>query len=208
MSDPRTVLKMRSTIRGRGRGSLTRSLASVAVAVLALHELRCLLGTFGAGEAVRLGAVVPLLACVGVLFLAARLLRARLSGTAPAAGSIARLSLARQLAVFAVAIAGLYLAEAIAEGVLLAGGIDSLGLLAPGGLCVLPLAVALAPICLLADRWFGRLEVLAAAAAGGHYVRRSSPAPLGLSLASRPTGGGISPLALGFARRPPPLSFG
>lgn len=207
MSDPRTVLKMRSTIRGRGRGSLTRSLASVAVAVLALHELRCLLGTFGAGEAVRLGAVVPLLACAGVLFLTIRLLRARLSGAAPAASSINHLSLARQLAVFAVAITGLYLAEAIAEGVLLAGGIDGLALLAPGGLCVLPLALALAPICLLADRWFGRLEVLAAAA-GRRYVRRSAPARLGLPLASRPANGGISPLAFGLARRPPPLSFG
>ena len=207
MSDPRTVLKMRSTIWGQGRSSLTRSLASVAVAVPALHELRCLLGSFGAGEAVRLGTVVPLLACAGAIFLAARLLRARLSGAAPTASSIDHLSLARQLAVFAIAIAGLYLAEAIAEGVLLAGSIDSLGLLAPGGLCVLPLALALAPICLLVDRWFGRLEVLTAAA-GRRHVRRSSPARLGLPLTSRPTDGGISPLALGFARRPPPLSFG
>jgi hypothetical protein len=192
---------------GRGWGSLSRTLALVAIAVLALHELRCLLGVFGAGEAVRLGAVVPLLAAAGVLVLAVRLLGARFSGTAPTASSIARLPLARQLAVLAVAIAGLYLAEALAEGVLLAGSLGGLGLLAPGGLCVLPLAIALAPICLLADRWFGRLEELAAAA-GTQPERPSSPLRLGLPLASRPTCAGLSPLALGLARRGPPLSFG
>ncbi len=198
---------MKLRMAGRGWGSLSRTLALVALAVLALHELRCLLGAFGAGESVRLGTVVPLLACVGIAALAARLVRARLSGTAPTAGSIARLPLARRLAVFAVAIAGLYLAEALAEGVLLAGGFGDLGVLAPGGLCVLPLALALAPICLLADRWFGRLEALVAVA-GGRLERPSSPLRLGLPLVSQPTGASISPLALGLARRGPPLSFG
>ncbi|MEZ5077178.1 MAG: hypothetical protein R2725_07035 [Solirubrobacterales bacterium] len=192
---------------GRGWGSLSRTLALVAVAVLVLHELRCLLGALGAGEAVRLGAVVPLIACAGLLVLAARLLRARLGGRAPAASSIATLPLARQLAVFAAAIVGLYLAGALAEGVLLAGGLGGLGLLAPGGLCVLPLAFALAPICLLADRCFGRLEELAAVA-GAQPERPSSPLQLGLPLASWPTCAGLSPLALGLARRGPPLSFG
>lgn len=199
------VMKLRDA--GRGWGSLTRTLALVAIAVLALHELRCLLGALGAGEAVRLGAVVPLIACAGVLVLAARLLRARLGGEAPRASSISRLPLGRQLAVLAVAIAGLYLAEALAEGALLAGGLGGIGLLAPGGLCVLPLALALAPICLLADRWFGRLEELAAAT-GARAKRPSSPLRLGLPLASRSTCAGISPLALGLARRGPPLSFG
>ncbi len=202
------VMKLRDA--GRGWGSLTRTLALVAIAVLALHELRCLLGALGAGEAVRLGAIVPLIACAGVLVLAARLLRARLGGEAPRASSISRLPLGRQLAVLAVAIAGLYLAEALAEGALLAGGLGGLGglgLLAPGGLCVLPLALALAPICLLADRWFGRLEELAAAT-GARAKRPSSPLRLGLPLASRSTCAGISPLALGLARRGPPLSFG
>ncbi len=199
------VMKVRNA--GRGWGSLSRTLALAAIAVLALHELRCLFGVFGAGEAVRLGAVVPLLASAGVLVLAARLLRARLSGTAPTTSSIARLPPARQLAIVAVAIAGLYLAEVLAEGVLLAGSLGGLGLLTPGGLCVLPLALALAPVCLLADRWFGRLEALVATA-GGRRERPTSPLRLGLPLASQPTGASISPLALGLARRGPPFSFG
>jgi len=199
------VMKLRDA--GRGWGSLSRTLALVAVAVLALHELRCLLGALGAGEAVRLGAVVPLIACAGLLVLAARLLRARVGGTAPTTSSISGLPLARQLAVFAAAIIAFYLAGALAEGALLAGGLGGLGLLAPGGLCVLPLALALAPICLLADRWFGRLEELAAAT-GAQPERPSSPLRLGLPLASRPTCAGLSPLALGLARRGPPLSFG
>ncbi len=198
---------MRSSKVGRGWGSLSRTLALILVAALALHELRCLFGAFGAGETVDLGLVVPLLACVGVLALAARLLRARLSGRVPTAGSIAKLPLARQLAIFAAAIAGLYLVEALAEGVLLAKSFGGLGLLAPGGLCVLPLALALAPICLLADRWFGRIEALVAATPE-RRERPSSPLPLGLPLASQPTGVGISPLALGLARRGPPLCFG
>lgn len=186
---------------------MARPLALVAVAVLALHELlRCLLGSFGPGGASGIG--FPwLLAYLGVILLASRLLRARISGVAPRPTSIGGLSLKRQAALWAIAIAGLYLVEAVAEGVVFAGTVDGLGVFGPGGLCVLPLAIALAPLCLLADRWFGRLEV-SAAGARRQPSGRPFQAPLRVQLDSGPTGAGISPLAFGLARRPPPLSFG
>ena len=180
----------------------------VAVAVLALHELRCIFeALIGSGQGVGAGALVPLLASLGALVLAARLVGARLTGIAPGASSLARLPLVQQLAISATAIAGLYLTEAVAESLLLAGAVGGLDVFTPGGLCVLPLALALAPICLFADRWFGRIEELVAAA-GGRCELPSSPLRLGLPLASWPTGASISPLALGLARRGPPPSFG
>lgn len=198
--DNRHAMRFDLSAISRRLGPLARPLGLVAVATPALHELRCL--PFLGGSEIGFGWVAALLACLGLILLGVRLWRVRL-GRADRVPEASRYSTGYRVVAFALAILALYVCEALLEGALLATGAG--GLLGPGGWCVLPLALALAPLCLLADRGFGRLE--AAAAVRRPRLRR--PAVLSLSrIASAPARSLPSPLASGLARRPPPLSLG
>lgn len=197
-------MKMDRVRRAGGSLSQTGLPAFAILAALALREVRCLIG---AASGPGLGHVGGLLACLALLILASRLWRARRRGAALGRGGHGLPSVRALLLIF-LAISLVFLAEETAEGLLRAEGLAwCLGAGGPAAWLVLLSALALAPSCLLADRWFARLETLVAVAGRTRLVvarpRASTPPPDVSGRALRP-----APLAFGIARRPPPPVLG
>jgi hypothetical protein len=192
----------------RRHGSIARSAALIALAALAVHQLRYLFA-YGPdtgrqlseqGHAYLLQAL-PLLIGFAVATLAAGLVRVALRGR-PGGAPIA--ALPSRLALYAGAIAAVFVAQETLEGAVFAGHASGVtAVLGSGGWIAFPLASIFAVLCAALDGGLARLEQLVSAvgeaSARPRAPRRLDPAPAGLTvpLAS-------APLAFGLARRPPP----
>jgi hypothetical protein len=194
-------------MKSADRLSLARAAALIAVAELAVHQLRYLLA-FGGGTGEQLAhqghsylaGAAPVLAALAISTVAAGILRAALRGRRP----IQSASTARRAALFALAILAVYIAQESVEGLLAPGHpAGAAALLAHGGLLALPLAIALGAVAALLDRGFTGLERFVAGPAERRRPRATVRArrPRAPELAVR----AASPLAFGLARRPPPL---
>jgi hypothetical protein len=192
----------------RRQGSIPRSAALIALAAVAVHQLRYLL-SYGSGSGEELARqghaylfqALPILIGFGVATVAATLVRAALS---PAPGRPAIASPHLRVLVYAAAIATAFAVQETAEGLLFAGHASGIAaVLGAGGWLALPLATFFGALCAALDGGLAKLESLLATAAlpsgrpraprgHGAFVSRTS-----VPLASRP-------LAFGLARRPPP----
>jgi hypothetical protein len=189
----------------RQRGSAVRSAALIALAALAVHQLRY----YGAGAHEALAGqahgylvhALPVLLGFGAAAIAAGLLRAALS-----AGSSPALATPRLRAViYAASILVVFVVQESAEG-LLSGGQASVvaAVFGAGGWLALPLAVLFGPVCALLDGGLARLEELVAAVAERPH-RPRAPRRARPRTSRRPVRLTSLPLAFGLARRPPPL---
>jgi hypothetical protein len=186
---------------------LPRTAALVALGGLIVHQLRYL-GAYG-GEAGRelaaqghgyLGQLTPLVIALALAGVAGCLVRAALTGRAGRKrGPLGA------TAVFAGAILATFAVQETVEGFIFAGHLDGLdAVFGGGGWLAVPLALVLGFAAALLDAGLGRLEsALAALAPARHRSRRAAvvarrPQPVFLPR--------ISPLALGAARRPPPVT--
>ena len=186
--------------------ALPRTAALVALGALIVHQLRYF-GAYGgdAGSQLAaqghgyLGQLTPLVIALALAAVAGCLVRAALTGRSGRARS-------RSLAtgVFAGAILATFAAQETIEGFLFAGHLDGLGaIFGGGGWLAVPLALALGLVSALIETGLGRLELaLAGFAAPRHVARRPRARVLRPPAIFLPR---ISPLALGAARRPPPL---
>ena len=186
---------------------LPRTAALVALGALIVHQLRYF-GAYG-GDAGRelaaqghgyLGQVTPLVIALALAAVAGCLVRAALTGRAGRGRS--RIG---ATAIFAGAILATFAAQETVEGFLFSGHLDGAGaVFGAGGWLAVPLALALGFVSALLDAGLGRLEaVLATSAPARHRARRGSVTarrPQTVFLTR------ISPLALGAARRPPPVA--
>ena len=193
----------------RQQGSLPRSAGLIALAALAVHQLRYLLAYgSGAGQVLAdqghgyLTQLAPVLIGFVLATLAAGLLRAALRRQRPA-GPLGR-SLPARAALYAATIFAVFSAQELCEGALLAGHAGGLAaVLAGGGWLALPLAALTGLLAALLD---GGLAALARLVAEGdrpalpRAPRRSGS--LRPEVAMRLTV--AAPLAFGLARRPPP----
>ncbi len=186
----------------------SRSVALVAFAAFAVHQLHFLLsaGT-AAGEELRregysyLGHIPATLAALAITAIAARLL---LACFAPAVGRTGSLGALRHPVRFAVAILAVFAAQETLEALLFAHHAEGvLAALAQGWWLTLLLCAILGPLFFVLDRWLGRLERLVAAT-GPRPAPRRARARATLPVARREPASGLSPLAFGLARRPPP----
>jgi hypothetical protein len=186
---------------------VSRTAALVALGALVVHQLRYL-GTYGADAGAQLtaqghgylGDVTPLVIAVSLAAVAACLVRAALGEP-----SQRRRGPTAATAVFAVAIFGTFAAQEALEGMLFAGHLHGVAaVFGQGGWLAVPLALALAAICVLVETVLGRLESALAVLVSPRSERRrpavTAAAPRAVLLRR------ISPLALGTARRPPPLA--
>lgn len=196
----------------RRDASHSRTAALIALGAFAVHQLHYLLSSgSGLGEELRaegysyLGHVPPTLAGLAFTVIAARLLIAYFGLTKRSSGS-SRPPLQRS-ALFAIAIFGVYVAQETLEAVFFAQHAEGvLSALGHGWWMTLLLSACLGPVFFALDRWIGRLERLVAeiaqpqtfspAAKENHRPRRAADVRIGLS-----------PLAFGLARRPPPLAL-
>jgi hypothetical protein len=192
----------------RQRGSVLRSAALIALAALAVHQLRYLLA-YGAGTQEALAAqghgyllhAVPVLIGFGVAAIAAGLLRAALrSGSSPALATPRLRAL-----VYAASILAVFVVQESAEGLLSAGHASGLAaVFAAGGWLALPLAVLFAGLCAVLDGGIAMLEAIVAARAP-RSIRQRAPRCSLPGASRRPARLTSLPLAFGLARRPPPL---
>ncbi len=192
----------------RRQGSIARSAALIALAALAVHQLRYLLA-YGSdsgrqlseqGHAYLLQAL-PLLIGFAAATLAAGLVRAALRSR-PGRSPIAPLH--RRLALYAAAVATVFVVQETLEGAVFAGHAAGLAAaLGSGGWIALPLAVVLGAVCAALDGGFARLELLFSAVRG-EPVRLRAPRRLGPSSTTITVPLASLPLAFGLARRPPP----
>jgi hypothetical protein len=192
----------------RTKGSLARSAALIAVAVLAVHELRYLLsfgvgahdGAAGQGHTY-LAAALPTVVGFGVAIIAAGLLRAAIR-----AGSSPSIAAPRARALlYAASILSVYVVQESAESILSAGETTLLAAaFGAGGWIALPLAVAFGAACAVLDGGLALLEARFAAAASRSQRLR---APRGAHPRTAPHVPALAslPLPFGLARRPPPL---
>ena len=186
---------------------LPRTAALVALGALIVHQLRYFAAYGGdAGTALAaqghgyLGQVTPLILALALAAVAGCLMRAALTGRA---GESRGRSAAG--AVYAGAIFATFAAQETVEGLLFAGHLDGVSaVFGGGGWLAVPLALVLGLGAAVLDAGLGRLESTLAALAPPRKQgrRRSSPAlrPQAVFLPR------ISPLALGSARRPPPVA--
>ncbi|MGD9734253.1 MAG: hypothetical protein AB7V58_01400 [Solirubrobacterales bacterium] len=152
-----------------------------------------------------LGHVPPTLAALAFTVIAARLLIAYFGPTKQSSGS-SRPPIQRS-AIFVVAIFGVYVAQETLEAVLFAPHAEGvLAALGHGWWLTLLLSAFLGPIFFALDRWIGRLEQLVAEIAQPQTFSSTAKE-------NRKPGRaadvriGLSPLAFGLARRPPPLAL-
>jgi hypothetical protein len=193
----------------RRHGSTPRSAALIALAALAVHQLRYLLayGSDAHSELLRQGHAylfqsLPVLIGFGLSAVAASLVRAVLRGPAGAAIPSHRL----RALLYATSIAAVFAVQETAEGLLFAAHASGIAaVFAAGGWLVLPLAMLFGALCAALDGGLAKLESLVA--------RVESPLPR--PRAPRRDGANGSrtavplascPLAFGLARRPPPLA--
>lgn len=174
----------------RPSGSTLRVAALIAVAALALHELRYLIGFGGdAGAALEArghgylgaaGIVAALLAALAAAELLVAVRRSLRSGTSSPQAPFGVLWMAATCVLVAV-----YAGQELAEGVLVTGHPDGVATLAAAnGWVAAPLAVAIGAVVALAVRGSAAVEALAAARgargtapARGLAPRRPAPAP-------------------------------
>lgn len=196
--------------RPRRHGSIARSAALIALAALAVHQLRYLLayGSDAHTELLRQGHAylfqsVPVLIGFGLSAIAAGLVSAVLRG--PAGTAIASHRLRALL--YATSIAAVFAVQETAEGLLFAGHASGIAaaVFGAGGWLVLPLAILFGALCAALDGGFAKLESLVARVESPlprpRAPRRHDPTSsrTAVPLASLP-------LAFGLARRPPPLA--
>jgi hypothetical protein len=194
----------------RRQGSIPRSAALIALAALAVHQLRYLLayGPASHHELSRQGhaylsQALPLLLGFVTAALLAGLIRAAM-GTVPRRTALAPAGL-RALG-YAAAIAGVFTVQETTEGLLFAGHASgTAAVLGAGGWLALPLAALFGVLCAALDGGLAKLEALIAPGASP-TPRRRAPQRLG-GPASRLSAPMASlPLAFGLARRPPPIA--
>ena len=185
-------------------GRTLRLAAPLLPAALLLHEAFYLLAPGGGGGAHGyLGVAVPLVAALGATLALAMVL---IPLVAPAVQPRAE---SQPLMPFALGggLITVFLIQELAEALLLGGGAASmLGVLAWGWL-LLPLAIALGALSLLAIRCLDRAGALLVSIVRPRPVQSRRPrrgAPLRPRMRARRS---LSPLAFGLARRPPPVAL-
>lgn len=192
----------------RRQGSIARSAALIALAALAVHQLRYLLAyRSGSGRQLSeqghayLLQALPLLIGFAVAILVAGLVRAVLR---PGTGCLSVPRFHSRLALYAVAIATIFVVQETLEGAIFAGHASGIAAaLASGGWLALPLAAVFGAGCALLDGGLARLEQLVCAARD-RSIRPRAPRRLGSALAGFAVPLASTPLAFGLARRPPP----
>jgi hypothetical protein len=182
-----------------------RLAAILALGAFALHQLRYLIafGDSSSAELARQGHgymadALPVMAVFGLSALLATMMRAR-SGA-----GLVRAPLHRRTSIFSLALLSIYAIQESLEGMLAAGHPGGVAaVLAAGGWVAIPLAIALGRLAALMAKG---LEGFESAIASRRAPRRLRRAPLvqGRPLAARAARLPRTPLAFGFARRPPP----
>jgi len=150
----------------RRHGSTPRSAALIALAALAVHQLRYLLayGSDAHTELLRQGHAylfqsLPVLIGFGLSAIAASLVRAVLRGPAGTAIESRRL----RALLYATSIAAVFAVQETAEGLLFAGHASGIAaVFAAGGWLVLPLAMLFGALCAALDGGLAKLESLVA----------------------------------------------
>ncbi len=192
-------------------GTLLRTIAIVGLGAFAAHQLCFLValatrgGLMDVDGRAFLGHVPTMLAVLAVALIAGRLWVAY-TGTSKADDVASSASMFRRSLAFGAAIVAVYLAQEMLESALFSPHAEDLaGILADGGWLALLVAFCLGPICILLDRGIGQLEArVARASHRGDQARGTTPATWSLvTFLGAPST--LSPLALGIARRPPPL---
>lgn len=194
---------------GRRHGSTPRSAALIALAALAVHQLRYLLayGSDAHTELLRQGHAylfqsLPVLIGFGLAAIAASLVRAVLRGPAGTAIESHRL----RTLLYATSIAAVFAVQETAESLLFAGHASGIAaVFAAGGWLILPLATLFGALCAALDGGLAKLESMVA------HVESCLPrsrAPRGHGATGSRTAVPLAslPLAFGLARRPPPLA--
>ncbi len=193
----------------RRHESIPRSAALIALAALAVHQLRYLLayGSDAHTELLRQGHAyffqsLPVLIVFGLSAIAASLVTAVLRGPAGTAIESHRL----RALLYATSIAAVFAVQETAEGLLFAGHASGIvAVFAAGGWLVLPLAMLFGALCAALDGGLAKLESLVARAESrlsrprAPRRHRATGSRTAVPLASLP-------LAFGLARRPPPLA--
>lgn len=193
----------------RRHGSTPRTAALIALAALAVHQLRYLLayGSDAHAELLRQGHAylfqsLPVLIGFGLSAIAAGLVRALLRG--PAGTAIASHRLRALL--YATSIVAVFGVQESAEGMLFAGHASGIAAVFGAGCwLVLPLAMLFGALCAALDGGLAKLESLVARVES----RLPRPrAPRRHSATGSRTAVPLAsfPLAFGLARRPPPLA--
>lgn len=191
--------------------SHSRAAALVALGAFAVHQLHFLLVSgSGTGEELReagysfIGHVPPTLAAFAVTVLVARLALAYFGS--PTGASASARSPLRRCAFFALSVFAVYVAQETLEAALFAHHADTvLAALGQGSWLALLLAACLGPVLFALDRWITRLEELVAEI-GQRPSFPPKPGTDGKSGRTARSRAGLSPLAFGLARRPPPLA--
>jgi len=193
----------------RRPGSTLRSAALIALAALAVHQLRYLLafGSDAHTELLRQGHAylfqsLPVLIGFGISAIAAGLVRAVLRGPAGAAIESHRL----RALLYATSIAAVFAVQETAEGLLFAGHAGGIAaVFAAGGWLALPLVILFGGLCAALDGGLAKLESLVAR---GESRRPRPRAQRCHCLTGSRTAVPLAslPLAFGLARRPPPLA--
>jgi hypothetical protein len=195
----------------RTSGSLPRSAALIALAALAVHQLRYRLA-FGsdAGRELAhdghayLAQALPVLIGFALAALAAGVLRAALRRDA-GSGPLAR-SFAARVSLYALTILAVFSTQELLEGALFAGHpAGAAAVLAAGGWLALPLAILVGALAALLDRGLVALESLLAIRPGA-VPRPRPPRRCGASRPIAVPALASHPAAFGLARRPPPLA--
>jgi hypothetical protein len=194
----------------RQQGSIPRSAALIALAALAVHQLRYLLayGSASHEELSRQGhayltQALPLLVGFAAAALLAGLLKAAV-GPVPRRTALAQPRL-RTLG-YGASIVSVFAVQETIEGLLFAGhGSGAAAVLGAGGWLALPLAGLFGALCAAVDRGLAKLEALVAPGAPP-APRRRAPRRLGAPARRLLAPLASLPLAFGLARRPPPLS--
>jgi hypothetical protein len=191
-------------MQGEKAGSTLRTAALLAIAAVALHELRyALVGAPVAGGHSYLHVLTPPLlvgaVAVAAISVLAPAIRRRVPRIAdPSSGT-------ERAAAYALALLAIFVCQELAEALATGSPADLVAAVAgTGGWLALPLAMALGALVEFARRVLERAEVRVAAA----VVRR---APRRAHAASRPLAPDLipvwsRPLAFGLSRRPPPLA--
>jgi hypothetical protein len=194
----------------RRQSSIPRSAALIALAALAVHQLRYLLayGSASHEELSRQGhayltQALPLLVGFAAAALLAGLLKAAMGAVPRRVGlGAARL---RTLG-YAASIVSVFAVQEMIEGLLFAGHASgTAAVLGAVGWLALPLAGLFGALCAAVDGGLAKLEALVAPG-GPPGPRRRAPQRLGAQAMRLAAPLASLPLAFGVARRPPPLS--
>ena len=192
----------------RRQGALPRTAALIALATLAVHQLRYLLAYGSAAHQelasqghAYLSQSLPVLIGFGAAALGAGLARAalRASPAGPAAHAPRRRAL-----LYSTAIVAAFALEESLEGLLFGGHASGIAaVVGAGGWIALPLASLFGVLCAVLDGGLSRLEALLAGAVPPAPPLRA-PRRHGNSTSRDLVPLASLPLAFGLARRPPP----